>query len=79
VRRHTERIDIVLLAELLKLKRLVTLKTIKDEQPMRPNYLALCMLDKMLQPLYSKLISSPAIVANSNGPATRDILLVPGR
>jgi hypothetical protein len=53
VRGHTESEDIVLPAELLKFKRLMTLMAIKDKQPASSNYLALCMLDEVLQPLNS--------------------------
>ena len=79
MRRHAERVDIVLLAELSKLKRLVALMPIKDKQPTRPNYLALCVLKKVLQPLNSKTVGRPAVVTKGNSPISRDILLVLGR
>jgi hypothetical protein len=48
VGRHAERVDIVLIAELLKYKRVVTLMAIKDKQLTRPNHLTICMLNKVL-------------------------------
>jgi hypothetical protein len=79
VRRHAERVDIVLLTELSKLERLVTLMAIKDKQPTCPNYLALCMFDKVFQLVNSKLVSCPAIVVDGDSPVAWDVFLIPGR
>jgi hypothetical protein len=48
VRQYAECEDIVLLAELLKFKRVVALIAIKNKQLAAPNYLAICMLNKVL-------------------------------
>jgi hypothetical protein len=79
VRQHAERVDIVLLAKLLKFKRVVALIAIKDKQLTRPNHLALCMLNKVLQLVNSYLVSCLAVVADCDSPVARDILLVLGR
>jgi hypothetical protein len=79
VRWHTECVDVVLLAEVSKLMRLVALIAIKDKQPTRSNPLALCVLNKVLQPLNSKFVSCPAVVTNCNSLVLWYVLLVPGR
>jgi hypothetical protein len=61
--RYIESIDIVLLAELLEIKRLVTLIAIKDEQLTCTNYLLLCIGNKVSQLCDTKLICCLSIVA----------------
>jgi hypothetical protein len=48
VRWHTERVDVVLLADLLELKRVVALMAIKNEQPTRSYRTSLCVSVEVL-------------------------------
>ena len=66
--RHTESNNLAFLTEVLELKRLVALMTVNNEQPVTAHCSSLCMLDKVLQPGKTKLVGSPAVLADPNPP-----------
>ena len=47
----------------------MTAIAVEDKQPVGPYCTSLCVSVEVLYPLKAKLISRPAIVANSNNPA----------
>ena len=78
--RHTESIDIVLLADCLEFKRVMALMAVDNQQPTRAYCPPLCMLIKVPQPCNTKLVCCLAVVADCNSPITRYIVvLVLGR
>ena len=73
VRRHAERIDIVLLAKLLKLKRLVALMAIKNKQLISAYNTRLRVGVKVLQLGNTQLVVRLAIVADCDRLVAQDL------
>jgi hypothetical protein len=65
-KRHIESNNLAFLIEILKLKQLVALIAVNNKQLVTAYYTSLYMLDKVLQPGKTKLISSLAVLANTN-------------
>ena len=66
--RHTEGNYLVLLAKPLERERLVALVAVNYQQHVATTPLALNLLNKVPEPGYTKLVSSPAVVNYSNAP-----------
>jgi hypothetical protein len=64
--RHIEGNNLALFTEFLELKRLVALMVINNKQLVTAYCTSLCMLDKVLQPGKTKLVSSPAVLTDAN-------------
>ena len=80
MKRHAESNNLVLLAVLLELERVVALVAVDNEQSILSNTSPLCMLVEVLQPLETKLVRRPAVLRDCNNPVVRSaILLVLGR
>ena len=80
MRGHTQSDNLVFLAVLMEIDRVVTLMTVQNKQPMAANSALLCVLVKVLQPFQTKLIVCPAVLRDVDNPVARyNWLLVPGR
>lgn len=66
--RHAESNNLVILAVLLEFERVVALMAVDNKQSVATDYLPLCMLIKVLQPLKTKLVSGPAILRDRDYP-----------
>jgi hypothetical protein len=78
--RHAESDNLCLCAVLLELDRVVALMAVKNEQTIGPNSALFCMLVKVLQPLYTKLICCLAVLRDPNNPILRQtFFLIPDR
>jgi hypothetical protein len=75
--KHTESNNLAFLAEVLELKRLVALVAVNNEQPVTAYRTSLCMLDKVLQLGKTKLVGSPAVLANADYPILW-VVVIPG-
>ena len=74
--RHTKSKDLILKAEVSELSCMVAAIAIKDQEPPLTMRM-LSILMKVLDPLESKSIISPASITNSNFPGPRKANLVP--
>ena len=63
---HTKGNNLVLSAVLVKFRRSVAAVAVKDKQSVHPCCTRLCVSVKVLHPLKAKLISRPAVVADSD-------------
>jgi hypothetical protein len=80
VQRHTYSNNLVILAVLLEVERFVALVAVNNQQLVGTNSTLLCMRVKVLQPHQTKVISSPAVIRDSNNPILGQVfLLVPAR
>jgi len=66
MRRHIESYYLVLLAEILEGKRLIALVAIDNKQHVATYPSPLYLLNEVLQPGYTNLICSLAVVTNPN-------------
>jgi hypothetical protein len=68
IRRHTEINNLAFLAKVLELKWPVALVAVNNKQLVTTHCTGLCMLDKVLQPGKTKLVSGPAVLADADPP-----------
>ena len=62
MRWHTESQDLVVKAVVLKILVEVALMAVQNKQPVPPHLARLCMRVKVLQPLQTKRVVSPAVL-----------------
>ena len=77
VRTHAEYNDLVLFAEILDRKRIVTPLALNNEQQVTTQLTALCMYNEVLEPRQTMLSFYPVSFFNINTPILSQIL-VPG-
>ena len=74
---HTEGDNLALLTEILEFKRLMALVAVNNQQPIATYSSSLCVVDKVLKLGKTKLICSPAVLADPNPPVF-EVVNVPG-
>jgi hypothetical protein len=75
VRRHAYRYNLVILAVLLEFCRVVALVTVNNEHTVGTHSARLCMPVKVLQPVKTKLVSSPAVLRDGNNPVLGQVVV----